>query len=747
MSLPTEGAPAAERPAPDRTALVEDLLDAALTALRQGALPALLADHPRAARWLLRRHLPLVDGSTGGVLQGENHLLEASALLLQWLVTQLRPDRAPRLAVDDAQAWLALTAWRPMLAVACHAGLLAVPDFPARYRRRAHEAPVDNLCGLWDVGPSTFYRYLERGKRAMALIVLERPLPSARSLGLRSYLVDSLTPRLGLADAAARTAWHRSVASKPAPAGDVAAPLWHAVQADDADAAVWCLTADSAALASAPETDALVLRLQARALRAAARFDLMMALAVLERTRNSPEREWQACEAALRIAADAEDPVLLGRACFAMGRYQEPRDADRAFALYDDSARHLLAADPEHRDPETLVHFATTRVRQGWMHVLRNHPQAKQVLDEAAQLQREHQLPDPLQGMLEQVWGEYWRIAGDLPRAIEAKHRALNIYLRIGDRRSTLVTYQNLISLYGLDRNLDLARHYANLIFEAARTSMVDPDQVAGANGNLAAAFVWAGRYDLAIERYLEALKVWRSADLRRQANQTLQNLANAYYHRFVETRDPTYESLGDEQLEAFFRAPASEVTPSWVEEAKKLKAEVLGEVPERPIDELLSQEAATHLEEMAEVQHQRRVLAAQREPAAAVQAHLAIAKAYLAISAKEREAARALVGQHGLEARFAGDFDDLQQTFQRELSREQQLAGPWKQAAADLLDDARRAALIAHLLRETAVNKSGYAELCGVAPATASKHLALLTERGLLQQTGKGPSTRYLLA
>jgi Fic family protein len=39
------------------------------------------------------------------------------------------------------------------------------------------------------------------------------------------------------------------------------------------------------------------------------------------------------------------------------------------------------------------------------------------------------------------------------------------------------------------------------------------------------------------------------------------------------------------------------------------------------------------------------------------------------------------------------------------------------------------------------------YAELCGVSPATASKHLSTLTERGLLRQTGKGPSTRYLLA
>ena len=43
-------------------------------------------------------------------------------------------------------------------------------------------------------------------------------------------------------------------------------------------------------------------------------------------------------------------------------------------------------------------------------------------------------------------------------------------------------------------------------------------------------------------------------------------------------------------------------------------------------------------------------------------------------------------------------------------------------------------------------VNKSGYAELCALSPATASKHLGTLAERGLLVQTGKGPATRYML-
>jgi Fic family protein len=140
-------------------------------------------------------------------------------------------------------------------------------------------------------------------------------------------------------------------------------------------------------------------------------------------------------------------------------------------------------------------------------------------------------------------------------------------------------------------------------------------------------------------------------------------------------------------------------------------------------------------------------VLAVPISPEAHVRAHLAIANAYLQISVKEREAARLLIERHGLHERFTEELGRLHATFDRQLTREQRLLSAWRDSASDLLDEARRAAIIEHLLQDRAINKSAYAELCGLSPATASKHLSALAERGLLEQTGKGPSTRYLLA
>ena len=90
--------------------------------------------------------------------------------------------------------------------------------------------------------------------------------------------------------------------------------------------------------------------------------------------------------------------------------------------------------------------------------------------------------------------------------------------------------------------------------------------------------------------------------------------------------------------------------------------------------------------------------------------------------------------------------MDALRAAFDRALTREQQLARRWARDARDVLAAERSAPVLRHLAQAGSINKSTYAQLCSVGPATASKHLGLLADRGLLVQTGHGPSTRYTL-
>ena len=739
--------PPADAGSTPRQVRVEALLDAALAAQRQGTLAELMHQRPRAARWLMRRLEGLVRASAGEALG--SHPADVAALLLRWGVTQLRPDGLPAEAPIPPEAWLQLAGWRPVLALACQAGFLKVPDFPARYRRRPDEPALDNLCGLWDVAPSSFYRYLDRGRQALAVLLDEAPSSVARLLSLRQAAADEAARRLGLHGPAARAAWHRRQVPHALERRDPATALWQAWRAGERDLSVGLLRHHAPALAAAPETDALLERMAAAAPDTRGQFDIALARAALARARNAPERELQALERALHVAQGASDRLLLGIAYGALGKFHEPRDADRAFACYQDSAEFLRGNDPAATDALAVEHYLTTLARLAWLYVLRNDPRARPLLDQAEALRAMHPPPDDVLGVLEQTWGEYWRRAGEPARSLEHRYRALNLFERVGDERSVLATWLNLIQIHGETKDFDRAIEYSRKVLEVAGRRPLESAIVVSTRLNLGATLFWQERLDLAIAEYEQALALSLDAGLRLHAFRARYNLAEAYYTRFRQFGRPEDERLGDACRQAALDAPASDSSPAAIEAARQLKAGILGDgaVQQTEPDRLLPEEAAVHAEAFAGIRRQRERLARPGAPGEQLQAQLALARAYLDIALAERETARSLAERHGLAAACAADFEALTRRYARETGREQQLAAAWRGPAGDLLDEGRRLALAALLLGEGEVGKSAYAQACGVAPATASKHLSLLTARGLLVQSGKGPSTRYRLA
>ncbi len=720
------------------------VLEGLLAAHKAGRLDEVLAQHPRAAGRASRTWLKAVLGTAGDALPGERHLGAATTLLLRWALTQLRPDRAPTLAGIERAAWLDRTSWRPLLALMSHYGFEPVPPFRDRYHARADEAAADALCGLWSVGPSTFYRYLDKGERLLAQ-VLSRAPQGVQATAVRRFVEHELAPQTRFESDEQRAAWHRQQAQRASAAGDMPSALWHCAAAHDATTFLQLVRRDHAALAIDRETDGLCALLAVDdSLTERQRFDLCLARAALWRARNAPQAESREYEQALRIATAQDDSLMLGIVYGALGKFHEPRDADRAFACYEESADFLRRAGPmdsQADGSEVTTEYATTLVRLAWLHVLRNDPQSRTVLDSAQKLRSQHDVQPDVAAMLEQAWGEYWRRAGDLRRSLEHKHRALNLYERIGDQRSVLATYNNLSLIYGQLKEFDRAIDYARRVVDASARVSVEPEILISVHLNLGATFFWQARYDEAIKQYQAALDGSRAAGLALHTWRAHYNLAEAYYKRYQATRDAEDERLGDAHSAA---ALASDQDAERAQATRGLKGEVLG--TDASANRLLPQELAAHFEETTEVQRQRAVLAIPIEPAAHVRAHLAIARSYLAIAAKEREAALGLIRKHDLGSVFNADFEALRSTFNRELTREEQLAAQWDEHAADLLGDERRVAVLAEVLRHGSINKSAYAEVCGLGLATASKQLGLLAERGLLLQTGKGPSTRYVL-
>lgn len=729
-----------------RLDLVARLLDAALQAYRNGSFVDLARQRPLVLRWLLQRHERCMRGVLGQPAQAET--APALALcLLRWLVAQLRPDGAAQMDGLAEADWLYRTAWRPALAVAAVAGFVAVPDYPRHYRRRSGEPALENLCGLWGVGQSTVYRLMERARRQMAQTLLEGTREAQRSLSLRAAVKAELDLGLWGPGEAVTAAWHRERAGRAQRAGDAASALWHLAQAGDAAGFARSLRLQASDLAGSAETDPLVELVAAREAAPRVVVDLWLARAALARSRGAYDRELAAIEAARQAAQAAQEPLLLGIVLSALGKYFESRDVDRAVACYQDSAEFLRDTATQADDSDALEHQVTTYGRLAWMYLLRNDDRARGLLDRAEALRTQARVPDAVLGVLEQVWGEYWRRAGELARSLEHRHRALNIFERLGDRRSIFATYLNLSNTYALQKNFEQAQRYASRVLDEGVT---EHELEINAHMSLGNAYFWQGRLDESIAAHGAALARSRHAGLRLHAFRAHYNLAEAYYNRFREQGQTSDEEAGDAHVRAALDTPDSDSSPAAKDAVRKLKAEVLGAAPPPSspdqADRLLPAELAAHAELWAEVQRRRAVLAEPSAPEAHARAHLAIARAYAAIAAKERDAAMALIERHGLTAGFVAELDALRRSFERELTREQQLAAAWKPASAELFDDDRRAALIAHLLREGALTKSGYGQLAGVAPATASKHLGLLAERGLLVQRGKGPATRYEL-
>lgn len=736
-------------PAFDRLRLAEELVDAAIGALRQGTLGVLLRSHPRAALWMLRHARHLVHGVVGDALvAGEAGLETQVRWLLRWAVGQLRPDLARGLEDVPRAAWAGQAAWRPVLALACHAGMLDVAEMPERYRRRAGESAADNLCGLWGVGPSTFYRSMDRAQTTIAQLSLQ-PLSVPLRLALREGVVTELQRTGFWRDETQRRAWHGLRVQACEQAGDVVSALWHALQAGDAEAAVRGVLRRPAALAGEPEAEALVEQLAAAELPARARFDLWLARALMARTRQAPERELAACQAALRLAETSGSDLMRGEAFFALGRCHEARDGDRSRACYADSLRHLATATATAEAPVAVVNAARlqTLARLALTQVRRNEPVARETLDEADALMADGVgATDDLRALLAQARGACWRISGEPERAREAWMYALNVFERLGDQRSVLATYRNLMLLHAEARDLFRLEACAQRIFAEAARQTLEPAILIGAHGNLGYGYGLAERYEEAIRHFREAVSLAAAAQVELEANRARCNLADVCYYQFLKTGDPALEREADELVAQVLRAPETAVTPSLLETARGLKAYVLGHLPQQSVDHVLDDEAAAHLDEMAAIQRHRDAIAAGAAGRDKMLAQWGIARAYLEIADRERQAAFVLAESLGLSAAMAAQLDTLKAYGGSRRAGPGVLAEQWRSTAGDLLDEVHRRALAERMLRDGSLSKSSYGEVAGVAPATASKHLALLTRRGLLVQSGRGPATRYRL-
>jgi hypothetical protein len=116
----------------------------------------------------------------------------------------------------------------------------------------------------------------------------------------------------------------------------------------------------------------------------------------------------------------------------------------------------------------------------------------------------------------------------------------------------------------------------------------------------------------------------------------------------------------------------------------------------------------------------------------------------YLGIAVSERERGLALLSGRSPSAMITQRLQALADAFQRSLSLEEALIERWRDDANGVVPQSKLADLAKHLARSDTIKKSTYASICAVSPATASKHLALLAQSGLLVRANRGRATLF---
>lgn len=647
-------------------------------------------------------------------------------LALRWGVTSLRPDRASLRAPIERPCWLERPSWRPALALMCHYGLLEIPDFRDHYYRRRGEPAVETLCGLWGIGSSSFYRLLDTAKQRLAQLFAEQVEDGRHSAGLQMFAQREAYDRLGLKDVETQRGWHAQEAARAMRADHYLAALWHWRAAGNVDAALKLIHLHLVAISREPGLDAELEALRSEAnLSQREHIEIQLTIAAVCRARNHPELEAQAYEQALRIAADPEDATSLGIVYSHLGKYYEPRNADRAFACYQDSLEFLSRGGDVAEHPDAGAAYANTLVRLAWLHTLRNDPRARPLLEKAEELLSTGM--ESAAALLQQTWGEYWRRSGAYESAFEHTHRALNIYERLGDQPGMLKTWISLGLICEDMKRDEQAMDYYQRALDMAGIVSVDPEHIAGAHLNLGACYFRLRQYDSAIAQYRRALDISERRGLRLHISRAHYKLAEAHHARHLLTDDPEDERESDQHVAAVMVSQPPQDSPTHVERGA------------------LFHEKVAYYAEMTEVERNRNMLQGDPAPAERINAHLAIARAYLAISAQEREQAMLLCEKHNLGDVFAGQIEALRQTFEASHTAEERLAHAWREATR--LSEASLRRAVRRLLQDGQISKSVYAAACGVSLATASRHLARLAEAGLLRQVGRGAGTRYVLA
>ncbi|TDM08658.1 MAG: hypothetical protein C4K60_04410 [Ideonella sp. MAG2] len=544
--------------------------------------------------------------------------------------------------------------------------------------------------------------------------------------------------------------WHGECAQSLARHGHAMDAAWHLCRAKQWDVLAELLKRRALELASSLEYKALSQTLRRAVMGPSNKVDLALSESVMWRCLGDTNAESELLGLALRTAESITSELRalhIAEALYGLGLFYNARDPEQAVIHLEAASQQLQTASslvPSHGQARVQSAYVLVLALLAFVQLRCNNPQALSLLKSALIAAREcEQLSLDAQGMLLKAQAEAARCNDQLNEALRFRQQALVLYERAGDLREVLDSKNNLGQLLAHSGKANEARETCVQVLKMAQSFSVRPEALVSAYVGLAVADMTLGDLDSAVSNLTHVVRISQQFGLARHQLTGLMNLAEVHFLRLKQHGEIEDERMGDQYAEQSRELAARLGLTQQEAKAQTLKQTTLN--PQTAVHHLLPIETSAHPGEFAKIEALRAELALPRPPAQRARTHIALSQLYLRIAAKERDAARGLMQTHGL-SELEADIEALQQTWAHDGNLASQLSSRWREQVGDWLTDSQRKAVLERLLAEGSLSKSSYGEAAEVSPATASKHLGLLADKGLLDQQGRGPATRYVL-
>ena len=721
--------------------VIQKIFDVAVRLFRQRSTLTLPARHKHLSNRLTQSILLFP-----AEIRGESHRNEFTQdfeLAIHFVSTKIRPDRKYGNTAIPSSVWIENTNWRRFLAFYSYAGLIKIPDLQGRYYRTAGDGIVDNLCGIWSIGPSTVYRYIERAKEELVVCMHLIQSDSNEITNFMNFLIANIDS-LGITkESISRTSILEKLNNYR-----IREACWYSKTIEDYELIHHISSKFNLEIAASGISNWLFHSNNTLNINPTSFIFLKLSESLINQALGNAESENSCLFEALKTAHAVNSKLLTAVIQSAISQLLLTRNPSESEARGKIAIQMLSQLQPDQLTSFEFIdvnsELTLIRLRLAWIRIRQGDQAGKLLYQEATEHAKSKKISHIAQATLHIVKAEILRREGLISAALDEEQFGLLELEEAGHTYALLQSYNNLGLLSAQSGNPDLGISYCLKVIKKINSLGVEAPIKESTLSNLSIAYMLKGDFTEAITHLTDALALSDSFGRHTYTLAIHYNLAECHYNLYRLNNEIIHIKQGDAHKRSAERLASQLKMPAALEATQELRKSILGDIS--IVDKFIIADDHGDAHQNESINKLRESLALTNSAVDIADIQISLATAYVKLAVSSRDAAiDALSGQE-VNSSLQQRLRNLEDIWKRSEDQELELSVSFRRYLRNALAEHQAKSVAAILVSQGWLNKSSYGEAAEVSPATASKHLGLLADKGLLEQQGRGPATRYVL-